>query len=83
MIELYTCKMRRLNQLNSTRYHLNATSRIFDWASRIFNWKLYFDPNVALYMCRIKCIDYVEYSIIHIISHIVLLIFAPFGGLFT
>ena len=76
MIELYTCKMRRLNQLNSTRYHLNATSRIFDW-------KLYFDPNVAFYMCRIKCIDYVEYSIIHIISHIVLLIFAPFGGLLT
>ena len=24
--------MRRLNQLNSTRYHLTATSRIFDWA---------------------------------------------------
>ena len=56
MIELYACKMRRLNQLNSTRYHLNATSRIFDWASRIFDWKLYFDPNVAFYMCRIKCI---------------------------
>ena len=60
MIELYTCKMRRLNQLNSTRYHLNATSRIFDWASRIFDWKLYFDPNVPFYMCQIKCIDYVK-----------------------
>ena len=46
-------------------------------------WKLYFDPNVAVYMCRIKCIDYVKYFIIHIISHIVLLIFAPFGGLLT
>ena len=82
MIELYACKMRRLNQLNSTRYHLNATSRIFDWASRIFDWKLYFDPNVAFYMSRIKCIVYVKYFI-HIISHIVLLIFAPFGGLLT
>ena len=75
--------MRRLNQLNSTRYHLNATSRIFDWASRIFDWKLYIDLNVAFYMCRIKCIDYVKYFIIHIISHIVLFIFAPFGGLLT
>ena len=40
MIEFYTCKMRRLNQLLDS-ISFNATSPlIFDWASRIFRTNL-------------------------------------------
>ena len=75
--------MRRLNQLNSTRYHL---MRLVESSTGQVE---YLTGNSTLiqtshFTCaELNVLIMLNYYIIHIINHIVLLIFAPFGGLLT
>ena len=83
MIELYTCKMRRLNQLNSTGYHLmqlveSSTGQV-EYSTR--NSTLIQTSHFI--GAELNALIMLNFYISHIVSHIVLLNFVPFGGLLT
>ena len=76
--------MRRLNQLNSTGYHLmqlveSSTSGQVEYSTR--NSTLI--QTLHFTCAELDALIMLNFYITHIISHIVLLIFVPFGGLLT
>ena len=52
--KLSECKMRRLNQFNTTYFNSMQVSRMFDWSSRIYDWSWIVDLNAVFYVCRIE-----------------------------
>ena len=81
MIELNTRKMRRLNQLNSTGYHL---MRLVEFSTGQVEHSTRNSTLIQTshFTCtELNALIMLNHYITHIISHIVLLNFAPFGGL--
>ena len=84
MIGLYTCKMRRLSQLNSTGYHLmrlveSSTGQV-ECSTRNSTTLI----QTSHFTCaELNALIMLNFYITHIISLTVLLNFVPFGGLLT